>query len=187
MCPYFIEKGTSWSLRPRIGGARCVLRCYGPVSVSPLALYSWAGRLDGDPVLHHLRNGGHISPPLFHDYVRLKSEFGVESAKCIIRFRLAHLSALREAVEDIDALDHSQIRDVEKLDVYFNQNEFKEEAEALEIWRNDMPEEAADSRVVEGREAAKVTIYFSSPALLNHFDGTTLKGVNRCSDFPNVW
>ena len=134
-----------------------------------------------------LRNGGHISPPLFHDYVRLKSEFGVDSAKRIIHFRLAHLSALREAVKDIDALDHSQIRDVEMLDVYFNQDKFKEEVKALDIWRNDMPEEAADTRVVEGREAAKVTIRPSSPGLLSRFYGTTLKGVNRCSDFPNMW
>jgi hypothetical protein len=113
-----------------------------------------------------LRNGGHISPPLFHDYIRLKSEFGVDSAKRIIRFRLAHLSALREAVKDIDALDHSQIRDVEKLDVYFNQDKFKEEVKALEIWRNDMPKEAADIRVVEGCEAAKVTIRFLSLGFL---------------------
>jgi hypothetical protein len=116
--------------------------------------------LHEDPILHYPRNGGHISPPLFHDYVRLKSEFGVESAKRIIRFRLAHLSALREAVEDIDVLDHSQIRDVEKLDVYFDHDGFKEEVKAFEIWRDDMPEEAADSRVVEGSEAAKVTISF---------------------------
>jgi hypothetical protein len=109
------------------------------------------------------RNGGHINPPLFHDYVQLKSDYGIESAKRIIRFRRAHLSALREAVEEIGALDHSQIRDVETLDVYFDHDTFKKEAQALEVWRKDMPEEAADSRVIEGSEAAKVTIYFSSP------------------------
>jgi len=49
------------------------------------------------------RNGGHIDPPLFHDYLWLKSDFGVESAKRIIRFRRAHHSALRQAVEEIGA------------------------------------------------------------------------------------
>lgn len=71
------------------------------------------------------RNGGHINPPLFHDYLQVKSEFGVESAKRIIRFRRAHHSVLREAVEDIGALDLSQIRDVERLDVYFEQDRFE--------------------------------------------------------------
>jgi hypothetical protein len=132
------------------------------------------------------RNGGHLNPPLYHDYVQLKSDFGVESAKRIIRFRRAHLSALREAVEEIDALDHSQIRDVEKLDVYFDHDTFKEAVQALEVWRKDMPEEAADSRVIEGSEAAKVTICFSSPPWTpNRSDGTSLKEANRCSDSLN--
>jgi hypothetical protein len=102
------------------------------------------------------RNGGHINPSLFHDYVQLKSEFGIESAKRIIRFRLAHLSAMREAVEGIGALEHSQIRDVEKLDVHFHPDPFEEHLEALNVWRADMPEEAANCRVFKGREAAKV-------------------------------
>jgi hypothetical protein len=135
---------------------------------------------------HYLRNGGHINPPLFDDYVQLKSEFGIESAKRIIRFRCAHLSALREAVEDIGALDHSQIRDVEKLDVFFDHDTFEGEIKALEAWRKDMPKEAAETRVVEGSEAAKVTICFYSSALLNRFDGATLKGANRCSNSRNT-
>jgi hypothetical protein len=160
-----------------------MLRCYRPVSVSPIALFpGCTNHLD----LHYPRNGGHINPPLFHDYTSLKSEFGIESAKRIIRFRRAHLSALREAVEDIGALDHSQIRDVEKLDVFFDSENFKRQVKALEVWREDMPEEAADIRVVEGSEAAKVTICFSSPALFSRSDGTTLKGANRCSTSRNT-
>lgn len=132
------------------------------------------------------RNGGHLNPPLHHDYVQLKSDFGIESAKRIIRFRLAHLSALREAVEEIGALDHSQIRDVENLDVYFDHDTFKKEVQALEVWRKDMPEEAADCRVIEGSEAAKVTICFFSPSQIpSRSDGTSLKDANRCSDSLN--
>ncbi|KAI9452178.1 FAD dependent oxidoreductase [Lactarius psammicola] len=101
------------------------------------------------------RNGGHINAPLFHDYYQLKSEFGLESAKRIIRFRLAHLPALRDAVEDVGALEYSQIRDVEKLDVYFDRGTFEESVKALEEWKADMPEEAAGCRVVEGKEAAQ--------------------------------
>lgn len=101
------------------------------------------------------RNGGHINAPLFHDYAQLKSEFGLESAKRIIRFRLSHLPALREAVDDIDALDYSQVRDVERLDVYFDRGTFEESVKALEEWKADMPEEAAGCCVVEGKEAAQ--------------------------------
>lgn len=102
------------------------------------------------------RNGGHINAPLFHDYPQLKSEFGLESAKRIIRFRLAHLPALREAVENIGALDYSLVRDVEKLDVYFDRGTFEGSIMALEEWKTDMPEEAASCYVIEGKEAAQV-------------------------------
>ena len=153
----------------------CVQVLLGGECISPTYSLSGAARTPR-------RNGGHLNPPLFHDYVQLKSEYGVESAKRIIRFRRAHISALREAVGEIGALNHSQIRDVEMLDVYFDHDTFKKEAQALEVWRKDMPEEAADSRVIEGHEAAKVTIYFSSPGHLNGSDGTSLKEENRCSD-----
>lgn len=53
-------------------------------------------------------------------------------------------------------LDYSQVRDVEKLDVYFNRGEFEESLKALEEWKVDMPEEAADFYVVEGKEATEV-------------------------------
>jgi hypothetical protein len=57
----------------------------------------------------------------------------------IIRFPCSHLSALQEAVEEIGALDRSQIlRDVERLDVYLDHDKFKEEVQALEVWRKDM-------------------------------------------------
>lgn len=96
--------------------------------------------------------------PLFHDYLQLKSEFGVESANRIIRFRRAHHSSLREAIEDIGALDYSQIRDVEHLDVHFERGTFEEQVKRLEAWRKDMPEESEGCRVIEGNEATEVTL-----------------------------
>lgn len=124
-----------------------------PVSVAALSIDR---SLHANALTPPPRNGGHLSGPLFHDYAQLKSEFGLESAKRIIRFRLAHLPALREAVEDIGALDYSQVRDVEKLDVYFDRGEFEGGLKALEEWKADMPEEAAGFCVVEGKEATEV-------------------------------
>ena len=74
----------------------------------------------------------HIIMTMSHSSRTLGSE--VEPAKRTIRFRRVHLSALREAVKKI-----------------------KEDVRVLEVWRNDMPEEAVDSRVIECGEAAKVT------------------------------
>ena len=72
---------------------------------------------------------------------------------------------MREAVEGIGALEHSQIRDVEALDVHFHHDTFEEHVKALEVWRAEMPEEAANCRVFKGSEAAKVLsflrIFFS--------------------------
>jgi len=41
------------------------------------------------------RNGGHISPPLYHDYLSLKRDHGQAVAQKMIKFRLAHLQELR--------------------------------------------------------------------------------------------
>ncbi|PBK89194.1 hypothetical protein ARMGADRAFT_1083740 [Armillaria gallica] len=40
------------------------------------------------------RNGGHITPPLYHDYLDLKKKHGAEAAKQIIHLRLSHLDEL---------------------------------------------------------------------------------------------
>ena len=131
------------------------------------------------------RNGGHITSTQFQDYLRLKSEFGVESAKRIIRFRRAHHSSLHEAVEDVGALDYSQIRDVEHLDVHFEHDTFEEQVKGFEAWRKDMPEESEGCRVIEGNEAAKVTL--TRCFFLNHPDETQRQTVRtRCSNFLNV-
>ncbi|KAF7370571.1 FAD-dependent protein [Mycena sanguinolenta] len=59
------------------------------------------------------RNGGHITPPLFHDYLRIKEEVGVDMAKAIIRFRLAHLAELLRVAEEDEILEDSQCREVD--------------------------------------------------------------------------
>ncbi|KAK0189235.1 FAD dependent oxidoreductase [Armillaria mellea] len=46
------------------------------------------------------RNGGHITPPLYHDYLDLKKKHGAEAAKQIIQFRLSHLDELIGVAEE---------------------------------------------------------------------------------------
>ncbi|KAA1468309.1 FAD dependent oxidoreductase [Dentipellis sp. KUC8613] len=99
------------------------------------------------------RNGGHINPPLFHDYSELKEAHGVEDAQKIIRLRLAHLGELMQVADEVGAREHSQIREVESLDVFYDLGTFEHEKRALEAWRADMPEEAHGVYALDGSQA----------------------------------
>ncbi|KAI6043780.1 hypothetical protein EDC04DRAFT_2646948 [Pisolithus marmoratus] len=70
------------------------------------------------------RNGGHINPPLYHDYEKLKNTLGLRSAQHIIRFRLAHLE-IQQHVGQTDAPD-ADCREVEAVDVYYDEETFEE-------------------------------------------------------------
>lgn len=94
-----------------------------------------------------------MNPPLFHDYLALRQEFGREVAVQTIRWRLSHLSALQCAAEPEDATEHSQVRVVESLDVYYSQEPLEKAKEGLAAWREDMPEESRHVYCVEGDEA----------------------------------
>ncbi|KAH7910150.1 FAD dependent oxidoreductase [Hygrophoropsis aurantiaca] len=101
------------------------------------------------------RNGGHITPPLHHDYATLLEKYGPDAAKALIRFRLAHLHAVRAAAAEVPRLlAASQWREVETVDVFYHRGEFEKAAGKLEKWKADMPDEAQGHRVWEGREAA---------------------------------
>ena len=106
------------------------------------------------------RNGGHITPPLFHDYQELKKEHGEQNAQRIIRFRMAHLHELTRVAEQEGVLEHSQIRKVECLDVFYSKDNFEDQKEHLKVWKADMPEEARDTFVSEGTEMNEVSACF---------------------------
>ncbi|THH04443.1 hypothetical protein EW145_g5519 [Phellinidium pouzarii] len=99
------------------------------------------------------RNGGHIKPPLHHDYLLLKKKLGAEQAAKLIRFRLMHVRETLKTATEEDILDKSQCREVDSLDVYFTPDTFKEAKEQLQAWKKDMPEEAKDYKSIESEEA----------------------------------
>lgn len=99
------------------------------------------------------RNGGHVKPPLHHDYLLLKKKLGSEQAAKLIRLRLMHLrEMLAVAIED-EISSESQCREVDSLDVYFTQDKFDEAKIQLQAWKDDMPEEAKDYNAIEAKEA----------------------------------
>jgi len=94
-----------------------------------------------------------MTPPLYHDYLSLKQEFGEAMAHKIIRFRLAHIDEMRRIAEKEGILAESQARHVETADVYFKQDMFDKAKAKMEQWAREMSLEAATHRVYEDREA----------------------------------
>ncbi|KAF9221301.1 DAO-domain-containing protein [Gyrodon lividus] len=97
------------------------------------------------------RNGGHINPPLYHDYDDLKRSLGAPTAQQIMHFRLAHLEVLPEVAQA--EADGADCREVEAVDVYFDETVFAEARRKLNIYKADMTQEAKTYRVWEGAEA----------------------------------
>ncbi|KAJ6581543.1 FAD dependent oxidoreductase [Mycena capillaripes] len=101
------------------------------------------------------RNGGHVTPLLYHDYVALKKEHGAEMAKKILKFRMAHLAELIRVSEEDDILADSQCRQVETFDVFFDQETFDSAVRNLAVYLDEMPEQRKMWRIVDAEECVK--------------------------------
>ncbi|EMD41519.1 hypothetical protein CERSUDRAFT_101951 [Gelatoporia subvermispora B] len=99
------------------------------------------------------RNGGHINPPLYHDYPELVEEHGAEAAAMLVRFRLAHMAELRRVARDEGLEAHAEVRTTEHLEVHMTEEAWAEARENARKWREGMPEEARGCEVWEAREA----------------------------------
>lgn len=110
--------------------------------------------VDGRSSIH--RNGGHISPLLYHDYAILRQDHGDVVAQKMIQFRLAHLHALRRAAEEEGVLEESQWRQVETVDAYYNRELFARAKAKVQGYQQALPFEASHHRVYESAEAIQV-------------------------------
>ncbi|KDQ55012.1 hypothetical protein JAAARDRAFT_135046 [Jaapia argillacea MUCL 33604] len=98
------------------------------------------------------RNGGHINPPLYADYGDLKAKYGEKEAKTIIKFRISHLNEMKIVAKDEEISKVSQVRDVESLDVYLDQELFDEATRDLQVWKKDMPFESQECHLYEKQD-----------------------------------
>ncbi|KIY48018.1 FAD dependent oxidoreductase [Fistulina hepatica ATCC 64428] len=98
------------------------------------------------------RNGGHISPMFYMDYDKLKSSVGPEAACNVIRFRLAHLPELLAVASSEGLLRDSQCRQIEAVDVFFEQSFFDESKAKLSTYLEDFPDQRSHWRVVDTLE-----------------------------------
>lgn len=84
----------------------------------------------------------------------MKQSIGKAAAQQIIRFRLAHLEVLPEVAE-AEAND-ADCREVDSVDVFFDEAVFAGAKRKLSVFKADMPEEASTFRIWEGEVARKV-------------------------------
>lgn len=88
------------------------------------------------------RNGGHVLETVL-EYLEFKQLFGKDAAMKLIRFRLGHMLEMEALMKDRPELrERSQLRKVEFVSVYFDEETFQTAVKSLEEFKKDMPEES---------------------------------------------
>ncbi|KAJ5170366.1 uncharacterized protein N7500_003149 [Penicillium coprophilum] len=95
------------------------------------------------------RNGGHILETA-DEYGEFADAFGVEAARKLVRFRLAHLQEMLAVAEELGITAESQARKVQFLSVYFGEESWQAALERMHRFKEGMPEEAAEWKSYEG-------------------------------------
>ena len=108
-------------------------------------------------LMHNFRNGGHINPPLWQDWIETKEQHGEKDAKMLINFRLAHVKEMHAVAYQEDIIKESQVRETEHVEVHMSQETFDEACEGLKAWKADMPEVASEYTTCTGAEAQEVS------------------------------
>ncbi|KAJ6190628.1 hypothetical protein N7519_000649 [Penicillium mononematosum] len=95
------------------------------------------------------RNGGHILETA-DDYAEFADIFGVDAARKLIRFRLAHLKEMLAVAEELGITTETQARKIKFLSVYFGDEPWKAALERMHRFKEGMPKEAAEWTSYEG-------------------------------------
>ncbi|KAG1774625.1 FAD dependent oxidoreductase [Suillus placidus] len=85
------------------------------------------------------RNGGHISPPLYHDYTSLKCDHGQ--------------AELRNVAEQEGVLAEFQWWEVESIGMFYNSDMFEKAKTKVQTYKADLPFDAEHHKVHEAKEA----------------------------------
>ncbi|CDM26607.1 hypothetical protein CBS147339_6379 [Penicillium roqueforti] len=100
------------------------------------------------------RNGGHILETA-DEYSRFADVLGVDAARNLIRFRLAHLREMLTVAEELGITAETQARKVRFLSIYFRDKPWKTALERMHRFKEEMPEEAAEWTSYEGDNIPK--------------------------------
>lgn len=110
------------------------------------------------PTEHFFRNGGHASPIIYNEYFRLKKAHGAAVALQILRFRLAHITALIEVTKAEGLSGDSQARLVDNFDAFLQPGFFKTATDELKAFIKEVPQDIGERfGVVEDRDAIEVS------------------------------
>ncbi|KAH9476985.1 hypothetical protein JR316_0010901 [Psilocybe cubensis] len=100
------------------------------------------------------RNGGHASPIIYNEYFRLKKAHGATVALQILRFRLAHITALIEVAKAEGLSADSQARLVDNFDAFLQPEFFEKATDELKAFLKEVPSDIGERfGIVEDRDA----------------------------------
>jgi hypothetical protein len=106
------------------------------------------------------RNGGHIKCTPHESFCEYKERFGTERARAIVDFQMSHLPILVDLAKQ-EGWGLAEAREVETLDVFYDEKVWVENKRMIEALRQGMPEESRDIFIWEKEEAREVCYGFS--------------------------
>lgn len=83
------------------------------------------------------RNGGHIKCTPHEEFSRLRKTLGEERARKIVRMQMRHLDVLKQVGEE---LPWGEVREVETLDVFLEEDGFERARRGVDEMKGWMPE-----------------------------------------------
>ncbi|PMD64148.1 DAO-domain-containing protein [Hyaloscypha bicolor E] len=98
------------------------------------------------------RNGGHIKCTPHESFCEYKDRFGVERARALVDFQTSHLPILVDLAKQ-ESWDLAEARQVETLDVFYDEEVWLDNKRKVEEFRKGMPEGTRDTFVWEKGEA----------------------------------
>lgn len=114
------------------------------------------------------RNGGRINCVAVHDFHKFSQMYGVDIAKQIVRFELAHYDELMEAARSLGgkAFHRTEVREVETVAAVFNTKKLEELRDMLGSFEAAFPDLVGRWRIVE-EEAREVRTQSLSIVVVN--------------------
>jgi FAD dependent oxidoreductase len=131
------------------------------------------------------RNGGHIKCTPHESFCEYKQRFGTERARALVGFQASHLQILVDLARQ-EKWDLAEAREVETLDVFYDEDVWEENKCKVEEFREGMPEEARDTFVWEKEEARKVHYPLMSISNTADSSGVEIQSRSPCFGSNNL-
>lgn len=104
------------------------------------------------------RNGGQIKCTPHTEYSGYKRRFGKESAKKLVEFEKRHFGLITNVAGTVENGHLSEVREVETVDVFTDEDTWKKAVECIEEARKDVPEFVEGVSMFNGGDGCEVCI-----------------------------